>query len=75
MLIEEVFHRVQPLDPSLRTKAQTHLSRLTKPQGSLGRIEELLITLKHSPLHTGEGETTPPHQSPPRPAEPDRAAA
>ena len=37
MLIEEVCRRVQPLDPSLRTKAQTHLSRLTKPQGSLGR--------------------------------------
>ena len=41
MLIEEVCRRIQPLDLSLHAKAQAHLSRLTKPQGSLGRIEEL----------------------------------
>jgi nicotinate-nucleotide--dimethylbenzimidazole phosphoribosyltransferase len=41
MVIEEVCRRIQPLDPSLYAKAQAHLSRLTKPLGSLGRIEEL----------------------------------
>lgn len=41
MVIEEVCRQIQPLDPSLHTKAQAYLSRLTKPQGSLGRIEEL----------------------------------
>lgn len=41
MLIEEVCRQIQPLDLSLHAKAQAHLSRLTKPLGSLGRIEEL----------------------------------
>lgn len=41
MVIEEVCRQIQPLDLSLHTKAQAYLSRLTKPQGSLGRIEEL----------------------------------
>jgi nicotinate-nucleotide--dimethylbenzimidazole phosphoribosyltransferase len=41
MLIEEVCRRIRPLDLSLHAKAQAHLSRLTKPLGSLGRIEEL----------------------------------
>ncbi|HET6675436.1 MAG TPA: nicotinate-nucleotide--dimethylbenzimidazole phosphoribosyltransferase [Nitrospiraceae bacterium] len=41
MTIEEVAARIQPPDPSLRDKAQARLNRLTKPPGSLGRLEEL----------------------------------
>ena len=44
MSIADVCQRIQPLDPMLRTKAQTHLSRLTKPLGSLGKLEELAAT-------------------------------
>ncbi|HBH81761.1 MAG TPA: nicotinate-nucleotide--dimethylbenzimidazole phosphoribosyltransferase, partial [Nitrospira sp.] len=41
MSIQDVCHQIQPLDPTLQTKAQTHLGRLTKPLGSLGKLEEL----------------------------------
>lgn len=34
-----------PLDTTAMTAAATHLDRLTKPPGSLGRLEELVITL------------------------------
>jgi nicotinate-nucleotide--dimethylbenzimidazole phosphoribosyltransferase len=41
MSIEDVTGRIQPLDTTLRVKAQVRLDRLTKPLGSLGRLEEL----------------------------------
>lgn len=41
MSIEEVCRRIQPLETSLQVKAQARLDRLTKPVGSLGRLEEL----------------------------------
>ncbi len=41
MLIQDICHQIQPPDPMLRVKAQTHLGRLTKPLGSLGKLEEL----------------------------------
>jgi nicotinate-nucleotide--dimethylbenzimidazole phosphoribosyltransferase len=41
MSIQDTCHRIQPLDTSLRAKAQARLDRLTKPLGSLGRLEEL----------------------------------
>jgi nicotinate-nucleotide--dimethylbenzimidazole phosphoribosyltransferase len=41
MSLQEVCRRVQPLDTSLREQAQARLDRLTKPPGSLGRLEEL----------------------------------
>lgn len=41
MSIEDVTGRIQPLDATLRAKAQARLDRLTKPLGSLGRLEEL----------------------------------
>ena len=44
MSIADVCQRIQPLDPNLRAKAQSHLSRLTKPLGSLGKLEELAAT-------------------------------
>ncbi|WP_243360464.1 nicotinate-nucleotide--dimethylbenzimidazole phosphoribosyltransferase [Fundidesulfovibrio terrae] len=33
--------RISPVDASLAPKAQAHLDDLTKPQGSLGRLEEI----------------------------------
>ena len=36
---------VGPLDADAMAAAQAHLDRLTKPPGSLGRLEELVVTL------------------------------
>lgn len=41
MSIQDTCRRIQPLDASLREAAQARLNRLTKPLGSLGRLEEL----------------------------------
>lgn len=41
MSIQDLCRRIQPLDTSLHVKAQARLDRLTKPLGSLGRLEEL----------------------------------
>ncbi len=41
MSIRDLCRRIQPLDASLYGKAQARLDRLTKPLGSLGRLEEL----------------------------------
>ncbi len=41
MLIQEVCRHIQPLDATLLKQAQARLDRLTKPLGSLGRLEEL----------------------------------
>jgi nicotinate-nucleotide--dimethylbenzimidazole phosphoribosyltransferase len=36
---------IRPLDPARKAEAQDHLDRLTKPVGSLGRLEELAVQL------------------------------
>ena len=41
MSIQDTCRQIQPLDDSLRQTAQARLDRLTKPLGSLGRLEEL----------------------------------
>jgi nicotinate-nucleotide--dimethylbenzimidazole phosphoribosyltransferase len=41
MLLETTIEQIQPLDSGLAEQAQGHLDRLTKPPGSLGRLEEL----------------------------------
>jgi nicotinate-nucleotide--dimethylbenzimidazole phosphoribosyltransferase len=41
MSLQEVLGQIQPLDTALRKRAQARLDRLTKPLGSLGRLEEL----------------------------------
>ncbi|MCX5720757.1 MAG: nicotinate-nucleotide--dimethylbenzimidazole phosphoribosyltransferase [Nitrospirae bacterium] len=41
MLLRETIDRIQPTDPRLLAQAQVRLDRLTKPVGSLGRLEEL----------------------------------
>jgi nicotinate-nucleotide--dimethylbenzimidazole phosphoribosyltransferase len=40
-LLDTTLTQIQPLDPALAAQAQQHLDRLTKPRGSLGRLEEL----------------------------------
>lgn len=40
-LLDTTVAQIQPLDPQLTVQAQQHLDRLTKPPGSLGRLEEL----------------------------------
>ena len=40
-LLETTVAQIQPLDPHLTAQTQQHLDRLTKPPGSLGRLEEL----------------------------------
>ncbi|MCF8034380.1 MAG: nicotinate-nucleotide--dimethylbenzimidazole phosphoribosyltransferase [Desulfarculaceae bacterium] len=39
--VREIIKRIKPLDPSAGPRAQEHLDDLTKPRGSLGRLEEL----------------------------------
>ncbi len=41
--LEQLLNCVQPSDRSLIGAAQTHLDDLTKPQGSLGRLEEIAL--------------------------------
>lgn len=41
MPLQDVCDQIQPLAPQLRAQAQARLDRLTKPLGSLGRLEEL----------------------------------
>ena len=41
MLSRETIDRIQPTDPRLLAQTQARLDRLTKPIGSLGRLEEL----------------------------------
>jgi nicotinate-nucleotide--dimethylbenzimidazole phosphoribosyltransferase len=40
-LLEAIVSQIQPLDTRLAEQAQQRLDRLTKPPGSLGRLEEL----------------------------------
>ena len=40
-VLETTLGQIQPLDAQLAEQAQHHLDRLTKPPGSLGRLEEL----------------------------------
>jgi nicotinate-nucleotide--dimethylbenzimidazole phosphoribosyltransferase len=39
--LQNVCNRIQPLDAGLHVQARSRLDRLTKPLGSLGRLEEL----------------------------------
>jgi len=52
--LQEVIKKIQPVDTSRTNEIQAQLDNLTKPQGSLGRLEELakkycLITGKDKP--------------------------
>ncbi len=44
-LLEETLKRIGPLDQEAMSKARERQDRLTKPQGSLGRLEEVSIRL------------------------------
>ncbi|HBO84704.1 MAG: nicotinate-nucleotide--dimethylbenzimidazole phosphoribosyltransferase [Deltaproteobacteria bacterium GWC2_42_11] len=39
-IIQQTLNAIKPIDESFYEKAQKHLDNLTKPQGSLGRLEE-----------------------------------
>jgi nicotinate-nucleotide--dimethylbenzimidazole phosphoribosyltransferase len=41
MILEKIIERIRPLDRSFEVEAQKRLDSLTKPQGSLGKLEEL----------------------------------
>ncbi|MDP1779795.1 MAG: nicotinate-nucleotide--dimethylbenzimidazole phosphoribosyltransferase [Anaerolineales bacterium] len=45
MMLEELIYQIQPLDESAMQAARDRQNMLTKPQGSLGRLEELSIQL------------------------------
>ena len=45
MTLDDVIGRIGPADPQARRAAELRQSRLTKPPGSLGRLEELSIQL------------------------------
>jgi nicotinate-nucleotide--dimethylbenzimidazole phosphoribosyltransferase len=41
--LQQLLNRIQPVDTSLKVAAEAHLDDLTKPQGSLGRLEEVAL--------------------------------
>ncbi len=41
--LQDILGSIKPVDNSLSNKIQTHLDDLTKPQGSLGRLEEIAM--------------------------------
>lgn len=43
MTLEEALARIRPLDAEVSTMVQARLDRLTKPLGSLGRLEEMAV--------------------------------
>ena len=43
--LDAAIRRIGPLDEAAASDAARHLDRLTKPRGSLGRLEELVVTL------------------------------
>lgn len=43
--LPEAVARIEPLDEHAMADARAHLDRLTKPPGSLGRLEELVVVL------------------------------
>jgi len=43
--VQGIIKRIRPVDPAVGQQAQAHLDDLTKPQGSLGRLEELARSL------------------------------
>ena len=43
MMLDEVVTKIQPVDQEIAVRAQARLDRLTKPLGSLGRLEETAI--------------------------------
>src|SRR5687767_3443205 len=45
MQLEEIIRQIQPLDEDSMISARAHQDTLTKPRGSLGRLEELSIQL------------------------------
>ena len=51
MTLDEAVRLIQPVNPESAAGAQERLDRLTKPLGSLGRLEELAA---HSAAITGE---------------------
>jgi nicotinate-nucleotide--dimethylbenzimidazole phosphoribosyltransferase len=42
-LLEQTLEKIQPIDYTLASRVQFRLDHLTKPQGSLGRLEELAL--------------------------------
>lgn len=58
MLLNEILNRIQPPDRRLLAQAQSRLDRLTKPFGSLGRLEELAAQYV---MITGEVKPNVPH--------------
>jgi nicotinate-nucleotide--dimethylbenzimidazole phosphoribosyltransferase len=44
-MLQEVINSIQPLIEKAMEEAQAHLDQLTKPQGSLGRLEELSLQI------------------------------
>ncbi|MCE7860235.1 MAG: nicotinate-nucleotide--dimethylbenzimidazole phosphoribosyltransferase, partial [Chloroflexi bacterium CFX2] len=45
MMLEEIVGQIQPLDQAAMDAARERQDQLTKPTGSLGRLEELSIQL------------------------------
>ncbi len=60
MTLDEVLARIQPPDREVSSQVQARLDRLTKPLGSLGRLEEMAV--RYATI-TGEGKPNVPRGS------------
>ena len=40
---EEIMNKIRPVDPNFEKPLRQHLDRLTKPRGSLGRLEDIAV--------------------------------
>ncbi len=55
-MIEETIRQITPVPTDTLSKAEAHLDRLTKPLGSLGRLEKIaarLVGIQGEPPHVG----------------------
>lgn len=43
LMLEETLQRIQPVNTSIAARVQARLDQLTKPRGSLGRLEDLAL--------------------------------
>ncbi len=58
--LSQIISQIEPVDPAWLAQAQERLDFLTKPQGSLGRLEELAaryVAIRQEPMPTLEKKT------------------
>ena len=50
--VADTLNAIRPVDASVTVPVQAHLDDLTKPQGSLGRLESIAMTIIEAAIRT-----------------------